>query len=310
MTSQLDIVVRFHDPTRTTELGRCVFSLVSQTYHPVNIILTLQRFAAADIDTVKNTLSPLVALNANAKLSILNYEPTHPADARSALLNLGIDHAEGKYLGFLDYDDVVYPEAYKLLTTQLQQTNAAIAFASVRVMRMNVYDNFLFAEGKADAPFRGNCLADLFKANFCPLHSYLLDREKISPDILRFNTSLTVEEDYDLLLRICAQYRSDFSLIGTHIGDYHYKTDGSNTVPTEGGLTGEALDQYLDVRAIMEETRKSTIVSETVQRDLGISASEHSVTIRDVVQSLSSGWWQRLTDKSLPPSPAKDGQRF
>ena len=304
MTSQVDIVVRFHDPARIAELERCVFSLASQTYQPINIILVLQRFSAADIDTAKKTLLPLVNLNNGAKLSILNYDAPHPADARSALLNLGIDHAEGRYLGFLDYDDVVYPEAYRLLTDQLRQTKAAIAFASVRVMRIDVYDTFLFSGGKASPPFKGNSLADLFRANFCPLHSYLLDRERVSPDTLRFNTALTVEEDYDFLLRICAQHQSDFSLVGTSIGDYHYKTDGSNTVPTEGGLTGEALDQYLDVRAVMEETRKSTIVSEAVQRDLGFPASKRSLTIRDVVKNFNAGWWRRLTNPGLSPQPS------
>jgi hypothetical protein len=291
---RVNTVVRFHDVARLQELERCIFSLVGQTYRPLNIILALQRFTVEQVDLVKNTIAPIISGDGAASLSITNYDRPLPVDARSDLLNLGISQASGGYLGFLDYDDVLYPEAYQLLIAQMKNTSAAIAFASVRVMRLSVYEQFLYTEGKAKPPFKGSNLLDLFRGNFCPLHSYLLDLRKIPADTLQFNTSLTVEEDYDMLLRICAQHRSDFTLVGTYIGDYHYKTDGSNTVPTEGGLSGEALNQYMDVRATIEETRRTTTVSASVQRALGLPASVSPVTIRDVIKQFSSGWLSRL----------------
>ena len=294
MQDQANTVVRFHDIARLQELGRCIFSLVGQTYRPLNIILALQRFTENQIEAVRDVVTPIIGDDGAISLSIVNYDSPLPADARSALLNLGISHSSGKYLGFLDYDDVLYPEAYQFLVAQMEETNAAIAFASVRVMRLSVYEQFLYTEGKARPPFKGTSLLDLFRANFCPLHSYLMDRLKISEEALLFNTTLTVEEDYDLLLRVCAKHSSDFGLVGTYIGDYHYKTDGSNTVPTEGGLSGEALNQYMDVRAAIEETRRTTTVSESVQRALGLPASTTTVTIRDVIKQFSSGWLSRL----------------
>ena len=238
MQRYVNTVVRFHDITRLQELGRCIFSLVGQTYRPLNIILALQRFTADEVEMVKGFLAPVIGDDSAITLLVENYDQPQPLDARSTLLNLGIGRASEGFLGFLDYDDVLYPEAYQFLTDQMRETGAAIAFASVRVMRLSVYDKFLFAESEARPPWKGADLIDLFRSNFCPLHSYLMDLNKISAAAIRFDTSFTLEEDYDMLLRVCSEYRSDFNLIGTFIGDYHWKTDGSNTVPTDGGFSG------------------------------------------------------------------------
>ncbi len=291
----VNTIVRLHDATRLSELRRCVFSLVGQTYRPINVILTLQRFTATDVTAVETAIKPLIKDDDGITLSILNYEEPEPADARANLLNLGIQHADGGYLAFLDYDDVLYPEAYQLLAARLKKTGAAIAFADVRVMRLNVYDQFLYAERKVTPPFGGSDLVDLFRGNFCPLHSYLIDHGQVSADTLQFDTSLAMEEDYDVLLRICAKYRSDFGLIGTCIGDYHYKTDGSNTVSTEGGLSGQALARYMKVKTAIEERRRTTNVSTSVQRMLGLPASETPLTIHDVLGGFSSGWLSAFT---------------
>src|SRR5690606_31534123 len=122
--------------------------------------------------------------------------------------------------------------AYELLIAQLKESGAAIAFATVRVMRLNVFKRFFYTSEKVIPPFSGQNLRDLFRNNFCPLHSYVMDRSQLRADHLNFLTTLTMEEDYDVLLRICAELPSDFTLINTNIGDYYYKTDGSNTVPT------------------------------------------------------------------------------
>ncbi len=293
--SPINTVVRFHDVARLPELKRCVFSLVGQSYRPINIILALQRFSAPARSTVENTIRPLIEGDNGITLSVLNYDHPEPVDARADLLNLGVAHATDGYLAFLDYDDVLYPEAYQLLSARLMATGAAIAFADVRVMRLNVYDQFLYAESKVTPPFGGSDLVDLFRGNFCPLHSYLIDHRQISPDTLQFNTALAMEEDYDVLLRICAKYRSDFGLIGTCIGDYYYKTDGSNTVPTDGGLSGQALANYMKVKTAIEERRRTTIVSTSVQRMLGLPASDSPLTISDVLGKFSSGWLSAFT---------------
>ena len=65
---------------------------------------------------------------------------------------------------------------------------------------------------------------------------------------LRFDESLNWEEDYEFLLRVCAHSKADFSAVGTFIGWYNFKTDGSNSIPT-------TLQAAFDRREAQERTR-------------------------------------------------------
>lgn len=287
MQDQIDTVVRFHDVRRLPELKRCVFSLVGQTYRPLRIIVALQRFTSEQIEETESALAPFLEASDAPDLAFVNFTEPTPADARSVLLNLGGQAATGKYLAFLDYDDVLYPEAYEMMISRLRDTGAAIAFAKVRVMRVDVHESFFYTTEKVVPPFSGTDLRDLFHNNFCPLHSYVIDRSQVPTAMLEFVTTLTMEEDYDVLLRICAAFPSDFALTETYIGDYYYKTDGSNTVPVNGGLTGEARTRFLrEVKSAIEARRRSTIVAPAVQRALKLRNPDQPRTIRQVLDRL------------------------
>lgn len=279
----LDCIVRFHDVRRLPELERCVFSLVGQSYRPLNIILVLQRFTAEEIAVTHSALAPLLKGSKTPTLSMHNWKESEPVDGRAYLLNLGLKAASGRYLAFLDYDDTLFPEAYNLLISRLRKSGAAIVFASVQLMRLRIYEKFSYTEGEVTPrQFHGTNLRDLFQKNFCPLHSYVLDRQQIPFDILYFDTSLIIEEDYDFLLRICAQLKSDFSLLETFIGYYSYKTDGSNTV-ANNGLDSEKMTTYKRVCALIEHRRQSTYVSLPVQATMGVSNPCDQLTISEVL---------------------------
>lgn len=278
----VDCIVRFHDVRRLNELNRCVFSLIGQSHRPINIILVLQRFSEADVEATRRNLQPMLDLPGAPQLTLCNLDQPTPVDARTLLLNLGLNAAKGRYVGFLDYDDVLYPEAYALLTEQLRASNAAIAFATVRVVHVDVYPQFMRIDKEVKNPFGyGNRLRDLFDSNFCPIHSFLIDRQKIAGEDLIFDTALTWEEDYDLLLRICAKYRSDFSMIRIPIGDYYYKRDGSNSVPVNGFQSQAQIQAYDQITTMIEARRRTTLVSAEVQAEQGLATSRPAMTIRD-----------------------------
>ena len=289
MSEEIDTVVRFHDVSRLVELKRCVFSLIGQSYRPLNIILTTQRFSENDVYEARQALAPLIDEEEGVTLSVVNWDQAEPQDARSELLNLGLLAARGRYLAFLDYDDVLYPEAYELLVSRLKESTAAIAFAAVRIMRLDVYERYLYTTEEIVPVFRGVALIDLLRNNFCPLHSYVIDRQQMAGGPILFDTTMTMQEDYDWLLRLCARYTSDFSLVKTRIGDYYYKTDGSNTVPTAGVITDKEQTKLDSVITAIEVQRRMTIVSETVQRTLGITEPSETATIRDVIDRVKNG---------------------
>lgn len=266
------------------ELERCIFSLTSQVYQQVNILLVTQRFSQKEQSAVSKALQPLLASAPGCQLELVNYEAEEPDDARTALLNLGLSKCRNKYLGFLDYDDVLYPEAYELLTQNLSQTGAAIAFAGIRVMDVDVHDKWIYSRKMRRAHFTGTGLIDLFRGNFCPIHSYLIDRKAIDDCDLWFDEELTIEEDYDLLLRLCAKYTSSFDLLSKQIGDYIFKSDGSNTI--HAAKPELRSFDYDWVRAQIEVTRLITTVSPTIVSRLGVKTEEGSTSIRDVLDAI------------------------
>src|SRR3954469_11876128 len=111
MSEAINTVVRFHDVRRLPELTRCIFSLVGQTYRPLRILLLTQRFSEGEIAETQAALAPFLEGETDVELVVKNWAHAEPADARSALLNLGVQEAAGRYLAYLDYDDALYPDA-------------------------------------------------------------------------------------------------------------------------------------------------------------------------------------------------------
>lgn len=225
----LDVVVRFHDPQRIFELRRAVFALVCQSYRPITIQLVTQRFSAAQLDQLHQDLSATLSIDSAVALQILNYAEAEPSDARSALLNLGIRSSHGRYLAFLDHDDTILAESYCDLIAELEASRSAIAFGSIAMKDAEVFEDMVLVNGRRLA-FEGKNMLDLFANNFCPIHSFVIDRHQVVADDLWFDETLSKLEDYDFLLRFCTKYQASFALIGKVVGDYYIKTDGSNTL--------------------------------------------------------------------------------
>lgn len=281
----LDVIVRFHDVRRLRELDRAIFSLIGQSYSPLHIHLAVQRFTPEMIEETKAALAPLFAIEGAPDLSVMNWEHQEPIDARSALANLGFESAQGRYLAFLDYDDVIYPEAYALLIDQLRHSGTAIAFAGICAKEIDVYENFSYTREKK-YPFVGTDLFDLFRNNFCPIHSFVIDRHQIPRQFLFFEPMLTRAEDYDFLLRICAQFPSDFSLVRTIIGDYYFKSDGSNTVITELSNSRAGRAEWEASESFIEGRRRTTRLSAAVQRSPWFKRRAPALTIRSVLDRM------------------------
>jgi len=277
--SGVDVIVRFHDPSRLDDLNRAIFSLVGQRYRPIRILLALQRFDAGQREHIRAALAPMLSWAEDVELVVLNFDESWPADARGKLLDIGAASATGRYLGILDYDDVLLPHAYEQLVGRLKASGAAVAFARTPVVKVERHDRFFRATERAQ-PFSGYGLCDLLVENFCPIHSYLLDRHLVDPGILRFDPDLSMEEDYEFLIRLCANVRSDFALLGLEVGFYFQE------VGREDDDGPEAQRRASLARAFVGLRRSITILSPDVQRVLGVEEAVPNLTVQDWIDGV------------------------
>lgn len=280
----LDVIVRFHDLARIFELRRAIFALVCQTYRPVSITLVTQRFSDADLACLKDDLSAVLDIDKTVSVAYANYAEPEPRDARACLLNLGIAKATGRYLAFLDHDDTIFSEAYANLIYELSGANCAIAFGGIAMKDIDVFGDALLVNKRRT--FKAGNLIDLFYDNFCPIHSFVIDRQMVAKSDLRFDESLHMLEDYDFLLRLCSTYASSFRLVHDTVGDYYFKNDASNTLPGEIVMGSESAAEFNAIGSEIAERKRRYQLSEVVQRQLGVFSAARPLTIAKAIDQL------------------------
>ena len=264
----LDVVVRFHDLARLDELGRAVFSLALQDYRPLSIQLACQRMDVPAQESIRAALEPILAIVPEVAFTLLNHEAPEPRDARAALLNLGLRAGQGRYAAFLDYDDLIYPEGHRLLIAELEASGAAVAFGGILNADIDRDGLVPFTRAKRRV-FQGEGLARLLCNNFCPLHSFVLDRFRIAAEDLAVDERLVALEDYDLLLRLCARYPSSFRLKDKIVGEYLFKNDGSNLNPL--AYHAGSSKPWEAAVAVLDDRKARLVLGAAAQSSLGVN---------------------------------------
>ena len=117
------------------------------------------------------------------------FVPSESPLRRSVAANRGLLAARGKFLGFLDDDDVLLPHHVSSLVNQLQANPKSIA-AYARVRAENAAGEVLREFGQPFDPL------DLQLQNFLPIHAVLF-RRQILEDGVRFDEALDLCEDWD-----------------------------------------------------------------------------------------------------------------
>jgi len=264
----LDVIVRIHAIARLPELERCLLSLIGQTYRPLVIHIVTQRFSPDDLATLQRLLDILARLEPDAALCLHNFTEAEPADARSCLINLGFAQLQGRYVYLLDYDDVTTPHGCATLIADLVATGATISFGKVIGAQLTVDGPIIMTRTRQDL-YRGGGVTDMFRQNFCPIHSFIVDRSRLTAEALWFDPDRSRDEDYDFLIRTCAAYSSSFAKKEYVVGFYGLKDDGSNTVMTPGAETEARWAAWRRSAERIAERRATTLVSPRVQRQLG-----------------------------------------
>jgi hypothetical protein len=270
----LTVVTRTHRLDRLELLDQAVFSLVCQRHRPLELIVATQSAEPDAVPQIEALLRRHEQLRPFAWRVL--HEPSE-RDIRARLLNLGIAAARGRYLAFLDDDDVVYPDHYERLIEALRRSGRAWAFARSRWVDLTRdARGALYVRAKSDF-FVGEAFdrAALLRHNHIALHSYVVDRHRLGRFPLRFPESMSHFEDYALLLQLVALFEPQF-VAGAASCEYRVRDDGTNTI-VEGGRA-EAAPEWERAFATIAE----------LKREIKMVASEHEVLLATGASSLSS----------------------
>ena len=115
-------------------IGRCLDSIISQTYKNLEIIVVDDGSRDYTGEILDNYAKK------DRRIKVIHKENGGVSSAR----NKGIEAAEGDYIGFIDGDDLIEPGMYKTLVDLLEEENADIAHCGYQMVfpdRVDYYYN-------------------------------------------------------------------------------------------------------------------------------------------------------------------------
>jgi len=194
----ISIIVRTKD--RPQLVKTALQSIAQQTYSPIEVVLVNDGGCDLNLEDIKNALSDVV----------LHYIRLERNTGRAHAGNVGIENAQGEFIGFLDDDDEYHPEHIETLVTQLRQGDYPIAYTAVEFIEKTLDDDRLQSMNTRKLVFSKNfSYDDLIISNYLPLMSLLFKAKLLKS--LKFDESFDLYEDWDMLIR--AGEKTDFKFI-------------------------------------------------------------------------------------------------
>ncbi|HVA26743.1 MAG TPA: glycosyltransferase [Candidatus Baltobacteraceae bacterium] len=246
----VSIVVRSVD--RPQHLRRALASIAAQTYENVEIVL---------VNNGRYDIPPEV-LRAARSRRVVHIRPPQPVKLGEAL-NLGMRAATGEFVGYLDDDDILYPDHCARSIALLETTGADFCYSksvgeyaridtlgAKTVIGMSVY---------TDRPYR---LDALFEGNLTTIHS-VVHRRALFERFGYTDESLPVTEDWELWLRM-ASGGARFVHLDRATCEYSWRDD-ANTPNT----STQQLASFATAYAIILERYREKVADrpETIERE-------------------------------------------
>lgn len=177
-------------------LHEAIDSVYAQTYANWEIIFW---------DNASTDNSAKIAKSYDSKLQYFCGEHTIPlGDAR----NKAIKKSSGKYIGFLDCDDLWMPEKLMKQIPLLKNNKIGIVISNVIYFSTNRKEKRLY---RLDSPPKGEVFKQLLENYFIAMPTVLIRRESLESLDHWFDPKFNMIEDFDLFLRLCYKWELDYA---------------------------------------------------------------------------------------------------
>lgn len=198
---------------RPDMLRKALMSVLSQTYQNIEIIVVND--AGMDVQEVVDSL------NTAGKIVYIQHEENRGLPAAR---NTGIKRATGKYIAYLDDDDIYYPNHLEKLVNFLENSDYKVAYADCyHAFQEWITDRYVTV-GKKIIYSQDFDRQRLLVSNYIPVLNVVHRRDIVEVAGL-FDETLGALEDWDMWIRF-SQY-SDFHHINVPTAEVSFRADGT-----------------------------------------------------------------------------------
>ncbi|HEV7458174.1 MAG TPA: glycoside hydrolase family 99-like domain-containing protein [Roseococcus sp.] len=228
---RVSTVIRYHGRGDRRLLAKALLSLLAQAGCRVRPCIGVQDMPEAEREDFLRELDRLPWAEACRPLVRFFHGTPEQPDRRSEMLNEMLRAAGPDYVGFLDYDDVLFPHAYASLLARLRLTGRNATFGRVYSTDVDGVGGLIL---RRDRVFdHGRTHEDFLTTNLAPVHSFLLDMRQIDATAIEYFPDMKFMEDYYLTLQVFSPDGADWDSLAqdNFIGDYiHMQGQDANTL--------------------------------------------------------------------------------
>ena len=210
------IVPTYNRPAMLEEALR---SVLAQTY--TNFEIVVVNDAGEDVADVINRFQ------GRAKISYLRHSENK---GLAAARNTGIRAANGKYIAYLDDDDLYYPQHLEVLIGFLENSDYRVAYTdSLQAFQSRINDRYVTT--KTEKLFSHDFDRDLFLVNnYIPVLN-IVHRRDLLEEVGYFDETLGTHEDWELSIRLSRKY--DYYHIKSITAEFRVRDDATNMTDTK-----------------------------------------------------------------------------
>lgn len=211
-TKMVSVIIPTHN--RPSLLVEAIQSVLNQSYKDFEIIVVND--GGTEVEGI------VQLLNQDGRITYVR----HPHNqGLAAARNSGLRLARGKYIAYLDDDDVFYSDHLETLVSYLEVSGEKVAYTDA-YRALQVAQNGNFITVRKDLPYSRDFDADaLLVGNYIPVLCIMHARECLEKSGL-FDERLKANEDYDLWIRVSRHYA--FHHIKKTTAEFRARNDGSN----------------------------------------------------------------------------------